>query len=53
MIGERDARGIEHLQEEIPYQAVGFFDFVEKQNASLVLRENVFRVVQRCRFRHP
>ena len=40
MIGERDARGIEHLQKEIPYQAMGFFDFVEEQNASLMLREN-------------
>ena len=41
MIGERDARGIEHLQKEIPYQAMGLFDFVEKQNASLVPRENL------------
>ena len=31
-----DAGGIEHLQEEIPYQAVGLFDFVEEKDASLV-----------------
>jgi hypothetical protein len=29
MIGERDARSIEHLQKEIPYQTVGFFNFIE------------------------
>ena len=29
MISERDAGGIEHLQEEIPQQAMGFFDFIE------------------------
>ena len=30
MVGERDAGCIEHLQEEIPYQAMGLFDFVEE-----------------------
>ena len=41
MIGERDARRIEHLQKEIPYEAMGFFDFVKEKNASLVPRENI------------
>ena len=31
MIGERDAGGIEHLQKEIPYQAVGLFNFIEQR----------------------
>ena len=41
MIGERDAGGIEHLQEQIPYQAMRLFDLVEKQDASLVVGENL------------
>ncbi len=53
MIGERDAGGIEHLQKEIPYQAVGLFDFIEKQNALLVLRQNASQAVRGCRFRLP
>ena len=30
MVCEGDARSIQHLQKEIPYQAVGLFDLVEK-----------------------
>ena len=33
MIGQRDPGGIEHLQKEIPYQAVCFVDFIEQENA--------------------
>ena len=33
MIGQRDPGGIEHLQKEIPYQAVRFFNFIEQENA--------------------
>ena len=40
MVGERDARGIEHLQKEIPYQPVGLFDFIEQQNSAVVLPED-------------
>jgi len=29
VIGQRDASCIEHLQKEIPYQPMGFFDFIE------------------------
>ena len=29
MVRERNACGIEHLEQEIPYQAMGFFDFIE------------------------
>jgi hypothetical protein len=41
MISERDARGVEHLQKQVPNQTMGLFDFIEQQNASLVARENV------------
>jgi hypothetical protein len=41
MIAERDSGGIEHLQEQILYQAMGLFDFVDKQNPLLVLREDL------------
>jgi hypothetical protein len=33
MIGQRDPGGVEHLQKEIPNQAVCFFDFIEQENA--------------------
>jgi hypothetical protein len=36
-----DSGGIEHLQEQIRYQAMGLFDFVEKQNPLIVLREDL------------
>ena len=36
-----DSGGIEPLQEQIPYQARGLFDFVEKRNPLLVLREDL------------
>ena len=29
VIGQRDTSGIEHLQKEIPYEPMGFFDFIE------------------------
>ena len=41
MICERAARRIEHLKQEIPYEAVGFFDFVKEKNALLVPREYI------------
>ena len=41
MIAKRDSGGIEHLQEQILYQAKGLFDFVDKQNPLLVLREDL------------
>jgi hypothetical protein len=33
MIGQRDSGGIEHLQKQIPNQAVCLFDFIEQENA--------------------
>jgi len=33
VIGESEPGGIEHLQKEIPDEAVGFFDFVEQKDA--------------------
>ena len=41
MVCEGDASSIQHLQKEIPYQAVGLFDLVEKQDALLVFREHL------------
>jgi hypothetical protein len=41
VIGEGDVGGIEHLQKQIPNEAMSFLNFVEQQNASLMPRENV------------
>jgi hypothetical protein len=41
VVSQRNAGRIEHLQEEIPNEAVGLLNFVEQQNASLMARENV------------
>ncbi len=66
MIGQRDSGGIKHLQKKIPYQPVGFFDFIEQKNtlpvfgkdfpqpagaASLITHEQL-HVVQVKEFRH-
>ena len=50
MIGQRDPAGIEHLQKEIPYQAVRFINFVEQENALPVLGMDSS---QASRFRVP
>ena len=41
MVGKRNARGIEPLQKKVSNQVIGFFNFVEQQDTSLVPRENV------------
>jgi hypothetical protein len=38
VVSQRNAGRIEHLQEEIPNEAVGLLNFVEQQNASLMAR---------------
>lgn len=41
VIGQCDAGGIRHLKEQVPDQAMGLLDFVEKENARAIFRQHV------------
>jgi len=40
MVGQGDARGVQHLQKEIPDQAVSLFDFIEEKNTLAMFGKN-------------
>ena len=40
VIGERDSRGADHLQEEIPNEVMSFLNFIEKENAFAMVGKN-------------
>ena len=50
MVGESDSGSIKHLQKEIPYQPMSFFDFIKKEDALPMLGKNFSQSSGAARF---